>query len=91
MIQPGYRDVLHTAYHQQLFASRTPLSYEEYEAFYQYHYPEDGTSVDIPHYDAGRVRLVKMEGHKRIYQKLEAPQLRVIVGSKETPTQAQVS
>ena len=91
VIQPGYRDVLHTAYHQQLFASRTPLSYEEYEAFYQYHYPEDGTSVDIPHYDAGRVRLVKMEGHKRIYQKLEAPQLRVIVGSKETPTQAQVS
>lgn len=90
LIQPGYRDVLKTAYHQALFASRTPLSYEEYEAFYQYRFPEDGASVDIPHYDAGRARLVKMENHKRIYQKLEAPQLRVIVGSKDSSTQAKI-
>lgn len=91
VIQPGYRDVLKTAYHQQLFSTRTQLSYEEYESFYLYRYPEDGANVDIPHYDAGRARLVSMDSHKRHYQKLEVSQLRVIIGSKESPTQAQVS
>ncbi len=91
VIQPGYREVLKTQYHQALFASRTPLSYKEYEAFYLYRYPQDGSSVDIPHYETGRFRFVKMEGHKRIYQRLEAPQLQLIEGSKAADCQAKVS
>jgi hydroxymethylglutaryl-CoA synthase len=88
VIQPGYRDVLKSDYHQTLFATRTMLSYEEYEAFYQYKYPQDGASIDVPHYNAGRARLTRMEDHKRVYQKIEAPQLRVIVSDKEQPAQA---
>jgi hydroxymethylglutaryl-CoA synthase len=91
VVQPGYRDVLKTNYHQTLFATRKRLSYDEYEAFYQYRFPQDGASVEIPPFEAGRFRLVKMESHKRIYQRLEAPQLQVIEGGKAELCQAKVS
>ncbi len=91
IIQPGYREALNTDYHQNLFASRTRLTYEEYAAFYQYQYPQDGSSVDIPQHDGGHFCLAKIEGHKRIYTKSAIPQLRVIEGGQEVPLQAQVS
>lgn len=92
VVQPGYRDALHTKYHQQLFATRTVLSYEEYAEFYQYQYPEDGSAVTIPTFNIGHFRLARMEGHKRIYEKLaSAPQLSVIDGGCVQAQQAQAS
>jgi hydroxymethylglutaryl-CoA synthase len=93
VIQPGYRTGLHTDYHQHLLATRALLSYEEYEQFYQYAYPENGASVEIPVYQAGRFRLAKVEAHKRIYEKLEQPQLRLISNTipADITVKAQVS
>mgnify|MGYP003648664359 CR=1 FL=1 len=91
IIQPGYRKHLNTDYHQQLLSSRAPLSYEEYEAFYLYEYPEDGSLVEMPVYDTGSFRLTKMESHKRIYEKVAIPQWRVIEGGEALTEQAQVS
>ena len=93
VVQPGYRDALLTDFHQTLFAERTLLTYEQYEEFYRYTYPEDGSSVEMPLYHTGRFRLAKIEGHKRIYDKLASPQLKLIVNSHcaDVPAQAQVS
>lgn len=82
VVQSGYREQLKTDYHQHLLQSRKMLSYEEYEAFYRYQYPEDGSSLDIPHYNVGRFRLAKMDAHKRHYEKLESPVLSVIVNEE---------
>ena len=69
VVQPGYHAHLNTTYHQQLLATRSLLSYEEYEEFFTFAYPEDGSSVDIPSYQTGSFRLTKMQNHKRIYEK----------------------
>jgi hydroxymethylglutaryl-CoA synthase len=82
VVQPGYRQQLQTDYHQKLLASRMMLSYTEYEEFYRYQYPHDGSTLEVPHYDVGRFRLAKIEGHKRQYEKVEMPALSVIVNEE---------
>jgi len=71
VVQPHYRDVLHTDYHANLLATRSSLSYDEYAAFYQFNYTEDGSEQDIPVYNTGSFRLTKIQQHKRIYDKVE--------------------
>lgn len=80
VIQPGYREVLKTDYHQHLLASRQQLTHEEYAAFYQYQYPQDGSELVIPVHHTGRFRLAGIAGHKRQYEKLDLPALSLIVG-----------
>jgi hydroxymethylglutaryl-CoA synthase len=70
VIQPGYREALPTAYHAQLLATRERLTYQQYEAFFQFAYVEDGSEQAVPHYQTGHFRLVKLQQHKRIYEKL---------------------
>jgi len=67
VVQPDYRAALHTDYHANVLASRTPLTYEDYESFYQFNYVEDGSEQDIPVYNTGAFRLTKLQQHKRIY------------------------
>jgi len=68
VVQPGYQAVLDTAYHQEFLRSRTPLSYEEYEAFYNFAYPTDGQTLTIPRHRTGAFRLAQISEHKRIYE-----------------------
>lgn len=70
VIQSGYRDVLNTEYHTDLFATRTTLSYDEYETFFKFAYAEDGRDQAIPLYDTGFFRLTNLQQHKRIYEKV---------------------
>lgn len=70
IVQPGYKNALHTQYHTDLLATRKLLSYPEYEAFYQFNYAEDGSAQEIPVYETGRYRLVRMQQHKRIYSEV---------------------
>lgn len=74
VVQPGYRDRLNADYHAKLFASRTELNYEEYAAFYQFKYVEDGSEQDIPQHNTGWYRLAKLHHHKRFYEQAH-PQL----------------
>ncbi len=75
VVQPGYRDALHTAYHHELLTTRTSLTYDEYESFYTFNYVEDGSDQEIPVYDTGLFRLTKLHKHKRIYEKVSQPAL----------------
>jgi hydroxymethylglutaryl-CoA synthase len=69
VVQPGYRDVLETDHHQALLENRTTLTYAEYEAFFSFKYPEDGSSCKIPLHETGQFRLASIEDHKRYYEK----------------------
>lgn len=88
VIQSGYRDHLHTDYHQYLLASRQLLSYDEYVELYQYQYPEDGSLLEVPVYNTGRFRLAKIEHHKRQYEKLDAAPLSLIINDQLTDEEA---
>ncbi|EKD54340.1 MAG: hypothetical protein ACD_60C00091G0005 [uncultured bacterium] len=70
VVQSGYRAHLDTAYHQTMLASRTLLSYAEYEAFYLFHYPKDGSSAEFPQHHTGQFRLSAIRDHKRVYEKV---------------------
>lgn len=71
VVQPGYRAMLNTVYHQHWLAERTELSYSEYEAFYTYSYPRDGSRQEMPKKTKGHFRLAAMDSHKRIYEKVD--------------------
>lgn len=70
VVQPGYRSSLNTKQHQMMLHERVILNYEDYEAFYSFKYPRDGSSCEIPRRQTGRFRLAGIQAHKRIYEKL---------------------
>ncbi len=67
-VLPQYRKHLFIKQHQTLLASRTPLSAAEYETFYSYAHPKDGSSVDLPKAKTGSYRLKGFTGHQRVYE-----------------------
>ena len=79
VVQPEYRRALHTSYHTDLLATRQPLSYEEYEAFYTFQYAEDGSHQAIPVHQTGQFRLTSMQQHKRMYEPVGATVIRKMV------------
>jgi len=70
VIQAGYREALDTQHHQDMLAQRVALSYPEYEAFYSFKYPEDGSYCKMPSYQTGLFRLASIKDHKRHYEKV---------------------
>lgn len=70
VVQPGYYQALHTDYHTDLFATRMPLSYDEYEAFFAFEYSKDGNEQDIPIYNTGLFRVARVQHHKRMYERV---------------------
>lgn len=83
VVQEGYRLALHTHYHTKLLSTRTMLNYDEYEAFYQFKYCEDGSVQEIPAHECGLFRLTKMQNHKRIYEKVASQLIPLPLESKE--------
>jgi len=67
VVEENYRDMLDTFYHQKLLDSRQALTPEEYERFYKFSYPTDGSLKNIPECQPGRYRLTAIQQHKRIY------------------------
>lgn len=68
IVQQNYRAMLDTEYHQAMLESRQPLSQKEYEAFYNFAYPVDGSAIVLSKHHRGRYRLTAIEEHKRIYE-----------------------
>ncbi len=68
VVQANYKTVLDTEQHTKMLANRTELSYPEYQDFYLFNYPVDGSRRDISHHTKGEFRLVAIENHKRIYE-----------------------
>jgi len=71
VVQPGYRSLLDTDYHQNLLSNRCPLTQSEYEAFYHLPSPMDGGHCVMPVHQKGHYRLSAINKHKRIYQAVE--------------------
>ena len=67
LVEPGYRNQLNSNANQHMLSTRIVLTYPEYEAFYCYSYPEDGSYCEIPSHETGQFRLAAIENHKRIY------------------------
>lgn len=64
-----YRSRLTTDLHRALLAQRAELSYRDYEDFYAFKLPQDGSNFVVsPQYKTGCCRLEKLEQHKRIYK-----------------------
>lgn len=71
VVQPNYKAHLHTDYHAALLKKRQKLSYNEYEAFFNFPYTEQGDTQIIPTYDTGSFRISSLQEHKRVYEKVE--------------------
>jgi hydroxymethylglutaryl-CoA synthase len=69
-VQAGYKKMLHTDYHQAMLQKRQALTYDEYETFYSFLFPEDGSHCELPFNQTGFFRLKAIRDHKRIYEKL---------------------
>jgi hydroxymethylglutaryl-CoA synthase len=72
IVQPGYQAMLDTEHHAKMLMDRTTLSYPEYEAFYSYRFPKDGSHCEMPKHQTGAFRLAAIRDHKRIYERVEA-------------------
>jgi len=70
IVQAGYKKMLHTDYHQAMLQKRQALTYDEYETFYSFLFPEDGSHCELPFNQTGFFRLKAIRDHKRIYEKL---------------------
>jgi len=68
VVQPGYEKFLHKQAHLQLLEERRSLTQEEYEAFYRFHFPRDGSTLELPRHTEGQYRLRAIEQHERIYE-----------------------
>lgn len=68
ILQPGYREALQPARHQQMLDARKEISVAEYEAIFTTSLPNDGSAVTLPvNEDPATVCLAGIEGHKRQY------------------------
>lgn len=72
-VQPDYQTVLHRDFHQALLSQRQELTQEEYERFYTFAYPTDGSHVDLPQHNTGHYRLAQLSEHKPLYQPAQKP------------------
>lgn len=70
IVKEGYQKHLHKAAHQQMLNTRVELSYEEYENFYNFALPQDGSACRLAQHETGLFRLAGINEHKRLYENL---------------------
>lgn len=70
IVQKDYKHMLNTTLHQNMLANRYALSYAEYESFYNFRIPQDGSYLKFPFYQTGHYRLASIGEHKRLYEKI---------------------
>jgi len=73
VVLPGYRDHLQPGRMQHLLLDRDALTVEEYERFYRYELPKDGSRHVTPTHRCGHYRLAGVDAHKRIYETCARP------------------
>lgn len=67
IVQPNYKDHLHTNLHNNLLTSRTTVSIEQYEAFFTHQLPIDGSDYKTSLNNTGSFRLTGVNNHERLY------------------------
>ncbi len=69
-IQSGYRQHLDSAWNQALLKERIELSYDQYQHFFTFSLPTDGSDYLLPNYQTGSFRLSRLTQHKRCYEEV---------------------
>lgn len=65
-----YKKHLKSEIHQKMLGTRTSLTIAEYEAFYTFRMPEDGSNFSNPQHNAGPFILTGINSHQRQYEAL---------------------
>jgi len=68
IVEPEYQKFLKKSYHQDMLLSRSSISVSEYEQFYSFRLPQDGSTFSVPQYNAGDYILKQIARHEREYQ-----------------------
>ena len=68
VVCPDYQRNSRRQSHRQILGDRQKLSFEEYENFYSFSLPSDGSCFEVPPYSTGKYRLSAVKDHKRIYE-----------------------
>ncbi len=67
-VLPQYDQFLFADKHKKMLQGRTELSASEYEAFYSFSHPKDGSDIELPKAKTGAYRLKGFSKHQRIYE-----------------------
>ncbi len=70
VVMEGYRSAMDARRHHEMLQTRRELTYRQYEHFYRFRLPIDGSDCNTPRYTAGWFRLAGVKDHKRIYEKV---------------------
>ncbi len=68
VVQRGYKEHLFADQHRALLATRTPVTYRQYEDIFNYGIPKDGADHVFAPYRSGPFRLAGIKDHKRRYE-----------------------
>jgi hydroxymethylglutaryl-CoA synthase len=67
LVQPSYKEALHTTHHTQLLHNRSALTYSQYEEFFNFNLPNDGNNYLTPICTNNPFRFAGLNKHERIY------------------------
>lgn len=68
VVQTGYDSALHTDWHRAMLADRTAITPRQYERWYNFQLPTDGSACEIPRHNTGHYRLTGIDSHQRRYE-----------------------
>lgn len=68
IVLPGYKNHLHTDYHETMLKERQPLGIEQYESFFSFSLPQDGSNYQTKAHKTGKYRLSGVNNHERLYE-----------------------
>jgi len=66
-VQSNYKEALLATQHARLFERRTLLSHKDYEEFFTYSVPSDGSNHTTPQISPSQFRFLGVKGHERLY------------------------
>lgn len=64
----GYKNSLSRSWHHDMLQDRQGLTLKEYEQFYQFSLPKDGSSFETSRFSTGSFRLAGIKNHERLYE-----------------------
>ncbi|MEI8055339.1 MAG: hydroxymethylglutaryl-CoA synthase [bacterium] len=67
----NYQTRLMRDYHRAILVERLELTFAEYEEFYSFKLPVDGSNLKLFSWQTGKFRLQALERHQRVYEKVE--------------------
>lgn len=70
-VQSGYRDYLHSDYHQALLTNRQQLDYQAYKRAFTFSYRDDGGEQILPSETNGHYRIAQIANHQRHYEAVD--------------------